>query len=165
MGICRGDVRSEERSEILACGSSEIRLSPSEIGSGEPAKLLPLAAVIKFRSPLGCHLFHYRRDGGNFAIHIVDNFAHGSSHEFRCPSGQFRVRATPAHLPRQLPIICPRGKLPEALTIPALVKSLGCLWKNGEKISFLPHYSYGRSPNPPRWGRRAAPPCPFWHAA
>ena len=33
MGNCRGDVRSEERSEILACGSNEIRLSPSEINS------------------------------------------------------------------------------------------------------------------------------------
>ena len=114
MGSCRGDVRSDERSEILACGSSEIRLSPSEIGSGEPAKLLPPAAVIEFLSPAGCHFFHYRRDGGNFAIHVVDNFAHGSSHEFCCPSGQFRERACPHIFSYNFPfILC---KLVESFT-------------------------------------------------
>ena len=80
---------------------SEVKFSPAaRVKFGfRRAKLLPPAAVIEYRSPAGCHSFHYRRHGGNFAIHAVDNFAHGSSHEFRCPSGQFRVRVTPAHLP------------------------------------------------------------------
>ena len=59
-------------------------------------------------------LFHYRRDGGNFAILAEDNFAHGSSHEFRCPSGQFRVRACPHIFPYKFPfILC---KLVESFT-------------------------------------------------
>ena len=55
--------------------------------------------AILYRPSIGAHYsaalwaavhYHYRRDGGNFATLAEDNFAHGNSHEFRCPSGQFR---------------------------------------------------------------------------
>ena len=46
------------KSEILASGSSEIRLTPSEIGSAEPAKLLPQAAVRNLGGRLPAGIYH-----------------------------------------------------------------------------------------------------------
>ena len=61
------DVRSEERSEILACGSSEIPLRRAKLAltsqrncclrqQGATTSLRP-PRVIEFRSPAGCHSF------------------------------------------------------------------------------------------------------------
>ena len=77
------------RTKLTAYAVSEIAASGSSDRVPQP-----------FRLPF---FFHYRRSGGNFAIHSVDNFAHGSSHEFRCPSGQFRVRACPHIFPDNFP--------------------------------------------------------------
>ena len=108
MGSCRGDVRSEERSEILACGSSEIPLRGAKLTAYAVSEIAASGSSDRVPQPLrAAILFHYRRSGGNFAIHSVDNFAHGSSHEFRFPSGQFRVRACPHIFPQQLPIDLP----------------------------------------------------------
>ena len=108
MRSCRGDVRSEERSEILACGSSEIPLRGAKLTAYAVSEIAASGSSDRVPQPLrAAILFHYRRSGGNFAIHSVNNFAHGSSHEFRCPSGQFRVRACPHIFPRQLPIYLP----------------------------------------------------------
>ena len=108
MRSCRGVVRSEERSEILACGSSEIPLRGAKLTAYAVSEIAASGSSDRVPQPLrAAILFHYRRSGGNFAIHSVDNFAHGSSHEFRCPSGQFRVRACPHIFPRQLPIYLP----------------------------------------------------------
>jgi len=56
--------------KFCPCGQSEIRLAPGEIGSCEPVKLLPPAAVMEFRSPLGCHSSSLPPPGGggNFTV-------------------------------------------------------------------------------------------------
>ena len=108
MGSCRGDVRSEDRSEILACGSSEIPLRGAKLTAYAVSEIAASGSSDRVPQPLrAAILFHYRRSGGNFAIHSVDNFAHGSSHEFRCPSGQFRVRACPQIFPDKFPFVVP----------------------------------------------------------
>ena len=46
----KNDMESPERvskAKLSACADSEIRLTPGEIGSVEPAKLLSVAAVMK----------------------------------------------------------------------------------------------------------------------
>ena len=62
--------------KFCPCGQSEIRLTPGEIGSCEPVKLLPLAAVMEFRSPLGCHSSSLLPPGGggNFTVPLRHNF-------------------------------------------------------------------------------------------
>ncbi len=61
--------------KFCPCGQSEIRLTPGEIGSCEPVKLLPPAAVMEFRSPLGCHSSSLPPPcGGNFTVPLRHNF-------------------------------------------------------------------------------------------
>jgi len=99
----RSELNHSRITEVKFCpgGQSEIRLTPGEITSCEPVKLLPPAAVMEFRSPLGCHSSSLPPPcgGGNFTIHIVDNFARATVREFHCPSGQFHVRACPHIFP------------------------------------------------------------------
>ena len=82
-------------------GQSEIRLAPGEITSCEPVKLLPPAAVMEFRSPLGCHSSSLPPPcGGNFTIHIVDNFARATGENFTARQGNFTcgLARTSSHL-------------------------------------------------------------------
>ena len=44
-------------------------------------------------------LYHYRRPGGNFAIHVVDNFARAAGENFTARQGNFVCEHSPHIFP------------------------------------------------------------------
>ena len=99
----RSELNHSRITEVKFCpgGQSEIRLAPGKITSCEPVKLLPPAAVMEFRSPLGCHSSSLPPPcGGNFTIYIVDNFARATGENFTARQGNFTcgLARTSSHL-------------------------------------------------------------------